>query len=149
MKIKLVDSTIYSVKRADIINGKLEIDFLEKTAEEIQEIFLDPGNLVKIDLLSDDGDKFGELLGWTNYGGVIVMKETKTVLLCKATDITEERLARIEADAIMANIAATAAKDLSEESAGQITDLQMALTEIYEGFELLQSSDQLRETPVD
>ena len=72
---------------------------------------------------------------------MFLVGETKTVSLTKETDTTAERLTRVEADAI-------AAKKLSEESAGQITDLQIALTEIYEGLEVQQSPDQ-EETPVD
>lgn len=136
MKIKLVDNTIYNVTRADVTNGRLEIDFTgtEKTTEEIQEIFTDPSKLVNIELLNDDNEKFGDLPGWIVYGGIIVMNDTKTVLLTKEPDTTADRLARAEANAISANSNAKTAKELSQETAGQVTDLQIALTEIYEGF---------------
>ena len=68
--------------------------------------------------------------------------KVKTVILTKEKDTTAERLARAEADAIAANAAAVAAKELSEDAASQITDLQMALTELYEGMEVQQLSDQ-------
>ena len=148
MQIKLVDGTIYPVNRADVTDGRLEIDFATPTAEKLQEIFNVPGNISNIELLTDAGDKFGDLPGWTIFGGIMLVGKTKTVILTKETDTTVERLARAEADAIAANAAAKAAKELSEESAGQITDLQMALTEIYEGLEVQQSPDQ-EETPVD
>lgn len=148
MKIKLVDGTIYPVNRAEITNGRLEIDFQTPTAEKLQKIFSAPGNLANIELLTDEDEKFGELPGWTVYGGVMLLEKTKTVILTKETDTTAERLARAEADAIAANAAATAAKELSEESAGQITDLQMAIVELYEGMEVQQPSEQ-EETPVD
>lgn len=141
MQIKLVDSTIYPVNRAEITNGRLEIDFQTQSSETLQEIFTEPGNLANIELLTDAGDKFGDIPGWTVFGGVMLVGKTKTVILTKETDTTAERLTRAEADAI-------AAKKLSEESAGQITDLQMALTEIYEGLEAQQSPDP-EETPVD
>ena len=136
MKIKLVDDTIYNVTRADVTNGRLEIDFTgtEKTTEEIQEIFTDPSKLVNIELLNDDNEKFGDLPGWIVYGGIMVMNDTKTVLLTKEPDTTADRLARVEANAISANNNAETAKELSQETAGQVTDLQIALTEIYEGF---------------
>lgn len=136
MKIKLVDNTIYNVTRADVTNGRLEIDFTgtEKTTEEIQEIFTDPSKLVNIELLNDDNEKFGDLPGWIVYGGIMVMNDTKTVLLTKEPDTTADRLARAEANAISANSNAKTAKELSQETAGQVTDLQIALTEIYEGF---------------
>ena len=62
------------------------------------------------------------------------MNDTKTVLLTKEPDTTADRLARAEANAISANCNAETAKELSQETAGQVTDLQIALTEIYEGF---------------
>ena len=136
MKIKLVDNTIYNVSRADVTNGRLEIDFTgtENTAEEIQKIFMEPSNLVNIELLNDDDEKFGDLPGWIVYGGIMVMNDTKTVLLTKEPDTTADRLARAEANAISADSNAKTAKELSQETAGQVTDLQIALTEIYEGF---------------
>ena len=136
MKIKLVDNTIYNVARADVTNGRLEIDFTgtENTAEEIQDIFAEPSNLVNIELLNDDDEKFGDLPGWIVYGGIMVMNDTKTVLLTKEPDTTADRLAHAEANAISANCNAETAKELSQETAGQVTDLQIALTEIYEGF---------------
>ena len=141
MKIKLVDGTVYPVNRAEITNGRLEIDFTTPTAEKLQKIFTVPSNLANIKLLTDGGDKFGDVPGLTVFGGVMLVGKTKTVILTKETDTTAERLTRAEADAI-------AAKKLSEESAGQITDLQIALTEIYEGLEAQQSPDP-EETPVD
>ena len=141
MKIKLVDGTVYPVNRAEITNGRLEIDFTTPTAEKLQKIFTVPSNISNIELLTDAGEKFGDVPGWTVFGGVMLVGKTKTVILTKETDTTAERLTRVEADAI-------AAKKLSEESAGQITDLQIALTEIYEGLEVQQSPDQ-EETSVD
>lgn len=142
MQIKLVDSTIYSVTRADVTDGRLEIDFSTPTAEKLQKIFTIPGNLANIELLTDAGDKFGDLPGWTLFGGVMLNGKTKTVILTKEVDTTVERLVRAEADAIAANATAKAAKELSEDAANQITDLQMALIEIYEGLEVQQSPDQ-------
>lgn len=39
MKIRLVDQTEYDVVRNDIVNGCLEIEMENKTAEEMQTIF--------------------------------------------------------------------------------------------------------------
>ena len=141
MQIKLVDGTVYPVNRAEITNGRLEIDFQIQSSETLQEIFTEPGNLANIELLTDAGDKFGDVPGWTVFGGVMLVGGTKTVILTKETDTTQERLVRIESNAL-------AAKSLSEDAANQITDLQMALTEIYEGLEVQQSPDQ-EESPVD
>lgn len=68
MKIKLVDGTVYPVNRAEITNGRLEIDFQTQSSETLQEIFTEPGNLANIELLTDAGDKFGDVPGWTVFG---------------------------------------------------------------------------------
>ena len=97
MKIKLVDNTIYTVSRAELTSGRLEIDFIDKTAEEVQEICSIPANLATIELLTDTGEKFGELPDWSVYGGVMLNGETKTASLTKAANITEQRLTAAEA----------------------------------------------------
>lgn len=97
MKIKLVDGSVYWVDRAEIINGRLEIDFQNSSAEEVQEIFSEQGNIANIELLTDDSEKFGEIPGFTVYGGVMVLGDIKTVILTKEVDLREERLAGIEA----------------------------------------------------
>lgn len=108
MKIRLVDKTIYTVSRAEIVNSRLEIDFTDKTAEEVQEIFSVPANLKTIELLTDSKEKFGELPGWSVYGGVLLNDETKTVILTKAVNVTEQRLTSAESDALAAKTATEA-----------------------------------------
>ena len=141
MKMKLVDGTIYDISRAEIIEGRLEIDMLEKTAEEVQAIFSTPGNLREIELLTSEEDIFSELQGWTKLGEVMLSGEVKTAILTQPADVTEERVANAEAKATAANAAAVRAEGnakkaekLGSDNAEQITDLQMALCEIYEGM---------------
>ena len=135
MKIRLVDKTIYTVSRAEIVNNRLEIDFTDKTAEEVQEIFSVPANLETTELLTDADEKFGELPSWNVYGGVLLNDETKTVILTKAIDVTEQRLTSAEANALSAKTEAEEAKKATDINATQITDLQLAVVEIYEGME--------------
>lgn len=124
MKIKLTNGMIFGVTRAEITNGRLEIDFKDRTAEEIQAIFSEPANLVVIELQTDEGEMFGELPGWTVYGGVTLVGDTKTVILTKEPNVTAERIAGAEATAIEA-------KALAEETAGNldaaVTELTMAM----------------------
>ena len=150
MKIRLVDETVYDVERAEVVDGRLEIDMTEKTAEEMQEIFSVPGNLSVIELMTDDDGVFSTLPGWTKYGGVLLNGTTKTVILIMPESVTEERLTQAEGDAIEAKTTAQKAeaktdaqgntvkeiKETSNENATQITDLQMALCELYEGMEV-------------
>ncbi len=134
MKIRLLNGEIYDVVRAEVTNGRLELDFQNKTAEELQDTFSVPALLTNIELLTDTEDKTGDVPGWTVYGGVMTLGDTKTVILTKAVNITEQRLADAEANAIAANSMAEVAKTMSTETATQVTDLQMAMCELYEGL---------------
>ena len=120
MKIKLVNGGVHPATRAEVTNGRLEIDFTDKTAEEVQALFSTPANLEVIELLTDEGDMFGELPGWTVYGGVCLVGDTKTVILTKELNATEARITSAEATALEA-------KTLAEETAG---NLDMAITEL-------------------
>ena len=117
MKIRLVDKTIYSVTRAEIVNGRLEIDFFDKTAEEVQDLCQVPANLDEIELLTDGEEVYGKLSGWSVYGGVTLVGDTKTAILTKAPNVTEERITSAEADAL-------AAKAAAAEQAQDIADLK-------------------------
>ena len=77
MKVRMGDGTVYTVSRAEVTNGRLEVDHKDQTTEEVQEIYSNSANIQKIDLLTDAGDKFGELPGWTVYGGVKLKEQTK------------------------------------------------------------------------
>jgi hypothetical protein len=136
MKIRLLNGEIYDVVRAEVTNGRLELDFQNKTAEELQDTFSVPALLTNIELLTDTEDKTGDVPGWTVYGGVMTLGDTKTVILTKAVNITEQRLADAEANAIAANSMAEVAKTMSTETATQVTDLQLAICELYEGMEV-------------
>ena len=136
MKIRLLNGEIYDVVRAEVTNGRLELDFQNKTAEELQDTFSVPALLTNIELLADTEEKTGDVPGWTVYGGVMTLGDTKTVILTKAVNITEQRLADAEANAIAANSLAEVAKTMSTETATQVTDLQLAICELYEGMEV-------------
>lgn len=134
MKIRLVSQEVYEVIRAEIIDGRLEIDFKDRTAEEVQNTFSNPAELSSIELLTDNDEKFGELPGWTVYGGVTLLGDIVTVILTKEINTTAERITNAEARALSASMAAESAKTLSEDTASQVTDVQMAMCEIYEGM---------------
>ena len=136
MKIRLVDGSVYSAERAEITNGRLEIDMKDKTAEELQDIFMTQANISNIELLTDMDEKFGDVPGWTVYGGVMLVGDTKTVILTKEKDSLKERLINAEAGVLSVNAMAEAAKALSENTASQVTELQRAICEIYEGMEV-------------
>lgn len=143
MKIRLVDESIYSISRAEIVNSRLEIDFVGKTAEEVQKICSVPANMANIELLTDENEMFGELPGWSVYSGVMLNDETKTAIMTKAVNVTEQRITAAEANALEAKTATVGqAQEIDEleetasANATQITDLQLAIVEIYEGLEV-------------
>lgn len=122
MKLRLVDESVYDITRAEVVGDHLEIDFRDKAAEEVQEIFSTPGNLAEIQLLTDDGAVFGKLLGWTAYGGVMLNGDIKTAIIAKPADVTEERITEIETKAIEAQAAA-------EKQAREIEGIRQEITE--------------------
>lgn len=134
MQIKLINGYTYTVTRAEVTNGRFEIDFKDKSCEEIQEIFSDPANLTNIELLTMDGEKFGQVPGYTKYSGVMLLGDTKTVILAQGTDEVLERITNAEARALQAAALAENAKQLTEDIVSQITDLQMAMCDLYEGM---------------
>lgn len=128
MKLRLVDKTTYEIKRAEIIEGRLEIDFADKTAEEVQTILSTPENLAIIELMNDTGDVFSQLDGWTKYGGTTLNGEIKTAILTQAADVTEKRLTSAEADAL-------AAKQAAEQQAKDIEQIKKQIEEGSTGVE--------------
>lgn len=136
MKIRLTDGSIYIVDRAEPVNGRVEIDFKDKTCEEIQEIFSSPEKLTVIELITDNNDKFGDIPGFTVYSGVKLFGDTATALLSHQTDPIQERLTNAEANALKAATLARDAQESLESATTQITDLQLALCELYEGKEV-------------
>lgn len=122
MKLRLVDQSVYDITRAEVVGEHLEIDFQDKTAEEVQEIFSTPGNLAEIQLLTDDESIFGKLPGWTAYGGVMLNGDIKTAILAKPADVKEERMTAIETKAIEAQAA-------TEEQAQEIEGIKQEIAE--------------------
>lgn len=102
MKARLINKTTYNIERAEIINGCLELDMKENTAEELQEVFRNPENLSTIELMTDEGSVFSKLEGWTKYGGITLSGEKKTVILTQAASVTEERITAAESAALEA-----------------------------------------------
>lgn len=122
MKIRLVDKNTYEITRAEIISGRLEIDFADKSAEEVQEICSVPANLDTIELLTDGDEVYGIHTNWTKYGGVMLNGDVKTAMLTQPVDVTEERVTTAEANAL-------AAKTATEDQAADIEQLKKDVEE--------------------
>lgn len=122
MKIRLVDKNTYEITRAEIISGRLELDFSDKSAEEVQEICSVPANLSTIELLTAGDEVYGIHTNWTKYGGVMLNGNVKTAILTQPVDVTEERVTKAEANAL-------AAKTATEDQAAEIEQLKKDVEE--------------------
>ncbi len=128
MKLRLVDQTTHAITRAEIKNGRLEIDFTDKTAEEVDAICSVPANFAEIKLLTDSDEVFSDgIRGWTVYGGTLLLNNVKTAIMTKAPNVTEERLTTAEANALAAR---TATQEQGQEIEQANTNLQMAIAEL-------------------
>lgn len=129
MKIKLIDGSVYSVERAEVTNGRLEVDFINKSAEEIQTIFTEKGNIANIELLTNDGNKFGEVPGFTSYGGVMVFGDIRTVILTKDVDMKEERLVGIETAILQLQNSINAEKKALQDTVDMLQECILEMSE--------------------
>lgn len=114
-QIKLLDSTTYDVVRTDIVKDHLEIEMVGKTAEEAQTIFNNPGNLGKI-VLIQEGEEFGQLDNWTQYGGIYLNGENVTALLTQPIDDIETRITNAEVVSAEAKSTAEGVSGTAEEA---------------------------------
>lgn len=147
MKIQLVDLTQYEINDIAVDNGTLKIDFKDKTAEEIETLLSNSGNLNKIEVLEDEsGESLYYFTGFTVFEGVYLKGTIRRGMLSKQPDPLLSRLDQAEQNSIEATTTAgnadTTAKDAktAAETAGKsattnasdITNLQEALAEVYE-----------------
>lgn len=116
MKIRLVDKSEYGITRAEIVSGRFEIDFADKTAEEVEQICSIPANFAEIELLTDAGEIFSDgIKDWTVYGGTILRNGVKTAIMTKPVNVTEQRLTAAEANALTAKkVAENQAEDIEQ-----------------------------------
>lgn len=146
-KIKLVDGTIINASNVEVVKGTLKITTVEKTVEELAEIFNDKGNTNLITLLTESEKECGYKTGFTSFAGITYdVDGNKTVELFQPKDVTEARIANAEATANMAkeetssvNSKVTELEEVASNtnekvasSETDITDIQLALVELYE-----------------
>lgn len=125
-KIKLTNGTIINASTVEVVNGTLKITTTEKTVEGLAEIFGDSANTNYIALLTESGKECGYKKGFTSFAGITYDAEgNKTVELFQPKDVNEARIANAEASANIVN-----EKVSSIET--DITDVQLALVELYE-----------------
>lgn len=95
MKLK-TSNGIYDIVNAEHKEGKLHIEFSDKTCEELQEIFSEKDNLARLEL-SDENGVLSVITGYTVLEQIILQGNTKTVVLNKEKDDTEKRITALSA----------------------------------------------------
>ena len=90
MKLK-TSKGIYDIVNAEHKEGKLNIDFSDKTCEELQEIFSDKESIARLEIYEDE-NLMSVIPGYVVLEQVVLHGETKTVVIGKETDDTEKRI---------------------------------------------------------
>ncbi len=94
--MKLKTSTgIYTITDANHENGKLKIEFQDKTCEELQEIFSGKNSLARLEVYTDDDALMSVIPGYVVLESIILWDDTKTVILAKETDDVEQRITNL------------------------------------------------------
>lgn len=127
MKLK-TSKGIYDIVNVEHKEGKLNIDFSEKTCEELQEIFSDKENITRLEIYEDD-NLTSVIPGYVVLERVTLQGDTKTVVLNKETDDTEKRIT-----ALLEKTETTA--QASEENTESIEKLQADMDYIAMNMEV-------------
>ena len=94
--MKLKTSTgIYTITDANHKNGKLNIEFQEKTCEELQEIFSNKNSLSQLEVYTDDDALMSVIPGYVVLEEIVLRGSTKTVVLAKETGDVEQRITEL------------------------------------------------------
>lgn len=132
-KIKLTNGTIINVSTVEVVNGTLKITTAEHTVEELAKLFGDKNKTNLIVLMTESGKECGYKMGFTSFAGINYDADgNKTVELFQPKDVTEARIANAEATANMAKEITSNTNDKLTSIETDITDVQLALVELYE-----------------
>ena len=102
-KIKLVDGTIIDAVEVVLESGILKISTLEKTVEELAEIFSDKEKTNLIIFMTESEKQTGFKKGFTSFAGIKYDSEgLKTIVMFQPIDATEERISNAEGAANLA-----------------------------------------------
>lgn len=127
-KIKLTDGTIIEASTVEVVNGVLQITTKDTTVEKLAKLFKNASNTSLITLMTESGVESGYKQGFTSFAGIMYNPDgSKTVEIFQPRDTTEARIANAEAAAHLAN-------EKIAENASDITNLQLAVVELYESM---------------
>ena len=94
MKLKTSTGS-YAIAAANHKYGKLNIEFQDKTCEELQEIFSDKNSLARLEIYTDDDALMSVIPGYVVLESIVLQGDTKTVVLAKETDDVEQRITEL------------------------------------------------------
>ena len=125
MILRFNDATELQIQSAELIGTLLQIKTISSTEEELRKKFEDKLACKKMEVIEREQVKMvyenhTELLRIEKYTGEIL-----GVAMCREGESPEERLASVEQDQ-------KELKEAREQDAKQLTDLQLAVCEIYE-----------------
>lgn len=125
MILRFNDATELQIQSAELIGTLLQIKTISSTEEELRKKFEDKLACKKMEVIEREQVKtvyenHTELLRIEKYTGEIL-----GVAMCREGESPEERLASVEQDQ-------KELKEAREQDAKQLTDLQLAVCEIYE-----------------
>lgn len=126
MKLKTSTGS-YTIAAVNHENGKLNIEFQDKTCEELQEIFSDKNSLAQLEVYTDDDTLMSVIPGYVVLEEIVLRGDTKTVILAKETDDVEQRITNL-AESLSDTAQATGqAAEASAENTADIRQLQADL----------------------
>ena len=126
MKLKTSTGS-YTIAAVNHENGKLNIEFQDKTCEELQEIFSDKNSLAQLEVCTDDDTLMSVIPGYVVLEEIVLRGDTKTVILAKETDDVEQRITNL-AESLSDTAQATGqTAEASAENTADIRQLQADL----------------------
>ena len=123
MKLK-TSTDIYTIVTANHENGKLNIEFEDKTCEALQEIFSDKNSLARLEVYTDDDNLMSVIPGYVVLESIVLRDDTKTVVLAKETDDVEQRITELAENLSSAAQEAGQAAETSAENTADIERLK-------------------------
>lgn len=134
MKLK-ASNGIYDIINAEHKEGKLNIEFSDKTCEELQEIFSEKDNLARLELSYENG-VISVITGYTVLEQIILQGNTKTVVLNKEEDDTEKRITALSGRLLETATMTEQAAQTSEENADSIEKIKADMDYIAMNMEV-------------
>ena len=126
MKLKTSTGS-YTIAAVNHENGKLNIEFQEKTCEELQEIFSNKNSLARLEIYMDDDGLMSVIPGYVVLESIVLRDDTKTVVLAKETDDVEQRITGLAEKLSGAAQEAGQAAETSAENTADIEQLKADL----------------------